>query len=74
MQNSAKLCVKNDVCSGGRAGQKVNADFCGNFQVVNSCFFSEQLSKHLDIETESICLVCERCGVICCWLLNQPGF
>lgn len=59
MENSAKLCVKNDIHSVGRAGQKVNGDFGGNSQALNSCFFSGELNKHLDIEVKSVGVRCE---------------
>lgn len=44
LQNSADLCVKNDIHSVGRAGHKANIDFCGSFQFLNSCFFLEELN------------------------------
>lgn len=41
LENLAKLCVKNDIHRVGRAGQKVNGDFGGNFQALNSCVLSQ---------------------------------
>ena len=51
--------VSADLYAVGRAGRKVNADCCGASHVLNSaCVFSEELTKRLDTEVESIGLWC----------------